>query len=270
MDLLENIKLAITSIRSNLMRAMLTLLIIAFGIMALVGILTAIDSAIYSLNSNLSYLGANTFDVDPKGESIRGNRRGRSAKRGQPITYRQAMEFKERYDFPARASVSMHCSSQAVIKYKNEETNPNVFVFAVDENYLAAKGFDLSFGRNFTSKEALQGSSIAIIGHDIVKQLFGGQAVKAIDKIITAGNIKLRVVGVLESKGSSMNQSEDRRIMIPLQTGKRYFASPNENYNLLVAVNEATQIDNAIAEATGTLRNVRGLKAREEIGSPVV
>ena len=65
MNLEENIKLAFRSVRANLLRAVLTLLIIAFGIMALVGILTAIDSAIYSLSDNLSSLGANTFDVDP-------------------------------------------------------------------------------------------------------------------------------------------------------------------------------------------------------------
>ena len=95
MNFTENIKLAFRSIRANALRAVLTLLIIALGIMALVGILTAIDSAIYSLSSNLSYLGANAFDIDPKfDEGVRGNRGGRIAKRGEVFTYQQAMAFK--------------------------------------------------------------------------------------------------------------------------------------------------------------------------------
>ena len=65
MNLLENIRLALRSIRANLLRAILTLMIIAFCIMALVGILTAIDSTIYSLNDSFSDLGANVFEIDP-------------------------------------------------------------------------------------------------------------------------------------------------------------------------------------------------------------
>ena len=61
-----------------------------------------------------------------------------------------------------------------------------------------------------------------------------------------------------------MNQSEDRRILIPLQAGKRYYGTPNTNYNILVAVNDPTRIDQAIGEATSVLRNVRGLSAFEE------
>ncbi len=262
MDFLENVNLALRSIRSNMLRAVLTLMIIAFGIMALVGILTAIDSAIYSLSDNLSSLGANTFDVDPK--SSRGRRGGVQEKQGDIFTFKQVMDFKERYTFPARTSVSVFCSSNAAVKHGDEKTNPNVYVFGIDENYLDAKGFEMELGRNFTYREIMNGGYIAIVGTDVVKTLFNGRPEKALDQIISLGNIKLKIVGVLKSRGSSMNQSEDRRILIPLQTGKRYYGSDNTNYNILVAVNDATQIDNAIAEATGLLRNIRRLKAAED------
>ncbi len=264
MTLLENIRLAFRAVRSNMLRAVLTLLIIAFGIMALVGILTAIDSAIYSLNNNLSYLGANTFEIEPGGDRSRGSRGGRQEKRDEPVSYRQAMNFKERFDFPAKSSVSMWCSSSAAIRYEKEKTNPNVSIFGVDENYLAGKGFELVAGRNFTPREAMEGGYHAIIGADICKALFKGRADRAIGQTISAGNIKLNVVGVLKSKGSSMNQSEDRRILIPLQTAKRYYGTANTNYRILVAVDDPNQIDNAVAWATALFRNVRGLKAYQD------
>jgi putative ABC transport system permease protein len=264
MNLQENIRLAIRSVRSNLLRAILTIIIIAVGIMALVGILTSIDSAIYSLNDNLSYLGANAFDIDPKGDGVRGNRRGRSSKRGEPFSYKQSIDFKEKYDFPAQTSISIWCTSTATIKYEDEKTSPNYLIFGVDENYTTARGFDFAIGRNFTAKEAENGGYKTIIGWDVAKNLFDGKPEKAINKTIAAGNIKLKVIGVLQSKGSSMNQSEDRRILIPLQTGKRYYATANTNYSLMVAVNDASMIDAAIDNATGTLRNVRSLKASEE------
>lgn len=260
---MENIRLAFQAIRSNFLRASLTLMIIAFGIMALVGILTAIDSAIFSLSDNLSSLGANTFDIEPKGENIRGRRGGRQSKRGEAITYRQAMEFKDRYDFPAQVSVSFRCTGNATIKYGSEKTNPNIPIYAIDENYFIAKGYELAGGRNFTKREAMQGGFRAIVGIEIVNELFNGKVDKAIGKGISAGNMKLDIIGVLESRGSSMGQSDDRRVLIPLQTGKRYYSSPDQNFALLVAVNDPGMVDYATGAATGLLRNVRRLRASQ-------
>jgi len=264
MNLTENIRLALRSIRSNLLRASLTLLIIAFGIMALVGILTAIDSAIFSLNDSFSSLGANTFEIEPRGQTIQGNRGGRTYKRGEPITFNQGIDFKERFDFPgARISLSLVCTSRATLTAGEEETNPNVRMIGVDENYLMAKGMDLSSGRNITAREALNGNNVTLIGADVVDLLFDGKSDKALSSVINAGNIKFKVIGILESKGSSMNQSEDRQILIPLQTAKRYFGTARTNYDVIVAVADATQIDNSIASATGLLRNIRRLKASQ-------
>lgn len=265
MNPLETVRMAFRSIRNNSLRAILTLMIIAFGITALVGILTAIDSAIYSLNDSFSYLGANTFEVEPRGQTITSNRGGRTYKRGEPFTYIISTDFKDQFDYPgARPSVSLNCTSRAAISFEEEETNPNVFIFAIDENYLDAKGFAIQAGRAFTQREVQEGSQNVIIGDDVVKELFNGNHTKAIGESINAGNIKLKVIGTLEKRGSSMNQNEDRRVLIPLQTGKRYFGTQRTNYTLLVAMNDASQIDNAIAVATGILRNLRKLKASQE------
>lgn len=264
MNLRENINYAILTVRSNWLRAILTLMIIAFGIMALVGILTAIDSAIYSLSDNLSSLGANTFDVDRKGTGVSGNQRGRRQKQGDVFTYRQCLEFKERYRFPAQTSVSFNCTGNATVKYRNEKTNPNTLVFGIDENYLEAKGYEIKYGRNFSPLEALNGGYRAIIASNIVDDLFEGKDEKALDQVISLGNIKLKVVGTLKTRGSSINQSQDRRVLIPLQTAKRYYGTANSSYNILVAVNDPTQIDHAIGNATMVLRNVRGLNAYQD------
>ena len=263
MNFIENVKLALSSVRDNWLRAILTLVIIAFGIMALVGILTAIDTAIYSLNDNLSYLGANTFDIDPAGQGVR-SRNDRDRRRAEPFTYQQAVDFKERYRFPARVSNSLFCTGIATIKYGNEESNPNVVIFGIDENYLEARAYEIELGRNFTTREALNGGMVTIIGGDIVEELFSGSNERAMDKYITTSNGKFRVIGILESKGSSMNSSEDRRILIPLQTAKRYYGAERTNYSIMVSVNDATRMDAAIGEATVTMRNVRGLKAGDE------
>jgi putative ABC transport system permease protein len=263
MSLRENIILALRTVRSNWLRAILTLMIIAFGIMALVGILTAIDVGINSLSQNLSSLGANTFMIEPSGQGVRGRRGGRRDKQGEPVSYDQAVEFKERYDFPARVSVSIPCTATAAVKHGDEKTNPNVAIYGIDENYLEAKGFEIATGRNMTSLEALRGGFIGLIGDEVVDELFGGKPDKAIGQSIYAGSIKLKVIGCIKPKGSSMGGNDDRRVLIPLQTAKRYYGSDRTNYSVIVAVNDATLIESGTDYATGLFRNVRGLKTSE-------
>jgi putative ABC transport system permease protein len=96
----ENIKIALKAIRNNLLRSVLTILIIAIGITALVGILTAIDSIKQSINSNFTSLGANTFTIRNRELVVRIGRGGRKPKKYAEITYTQAMRFKELYTFP--------------------------------------------------------------------------------------------------------------------------------------------------------------------------
>jgi putative ABC transport system permease protein len=257
----EILKIALRSVRANLLRSILTLFIIAIGLWALVGILTAIDNFVYSLNDNFSGLGANSFTIHPLGSEMSNSEDGRRQKRGEPISMRQALEFKERYGYPARVSVSVNCTGSATVKHGEEKTSPIVSVVAIDENYVEAKGFDLELGRIFTQQEIASGGNKAIVGADIVTSLFQGKTEKALNSSIAVGNLQFRVVGVLASKGSAMNQSEDRVVLIPLLDGKRYFGAQDQNYNVMVSVSDATQMEEAENEAIGTFRSVRRLKA---------
>ncbi|MBL7826918.1 MAG: ABC transporter permease [Saprospiraceae bacterium] len=261
----EIFRMAFQNIRANLLRAVLTLLIISFGIMALVGILTAIDAIAYSLNDNLSGLGANSFSIERKWGEVRGHRRGRAAKPADAVNFRQAMEFKERFDFPAKVAVGCYGTGNATIKFQDKKTNPNVQFNGADENFMDVKGVDISLGRGFSKAEAETGSPIAVIGADIVKTLFEGKDEKAIDQIITVNNTRLRVVGIMASKGSTMNESSDRKIYAPLVTVKSlYGAGDDKDYFLLVAAQDATNMDAAQSEATGLFRQIRGLKPGQE------
>jgi putative ABC transport system permease protein len=262
MDLLENFRVAWRSVMANLLRALLTTLIIAVGIMALVGILTAIDAAIYSLSSSISSLGANTIEIEQISTRLRGNRGPR--KRSDPFTYDQAMEFAEKYDYPSDISVSFFATGATVVKYNDKETNPNFSVFGSSVNYLNSKGYEIDLGRNFTARETAEGSNIAIIGSGVVDDLFGGNASNAIGKEISAGPLRLRVVGVLKTRGSAMNGNQDNRILIPLQSAKRYYGNNNTSYDILIAIKDPTAIEAAIAEATVTMRKVRRLRAGED------
>lgn len=263
MGLIENINVALQNVRSNLLRSVLTLMIIAFGIMALVGILTAIDSIIYSMSDNFSRMGANSFNIRPAWEDG-AKSRGRRKYKGDPISFDQAMRFKDNYDYPAKPTVSVRGTSSATIGYKDKKTNPNVRVEGWDENNMEVNGFELEIGRNFTQKEANSSNPKAIIGIDIVNKLFNKKAAKAIDATISINNIRYKVIGVLASKGTSMGRSQDNIIAIPLLNAKQLYGSAKKNYYLTVQVRSAEDMDAAIGTAIGTFRNIRKLRIGQE------
>ncbi len=266
MNSFENIRLALRSIRHNLLRSLITLSIIAIGIAALVGILTALDVLLLSLSSNLSDMGANSFNIERKYEDLQGNRRGRRAKRSAVISYDQATSFKEKYDYPnAKVSLALFCTSLATIKHKSEKSNPNVSVSGCDVNYVKMRGYKMAAGRIFSESEIEHGSHKAMIGWDICKLLFDSKPEKAIGKSISNGNVKYKIIGVMESKGSSMSSNEDRMILIPLTNAVRYYDNPDRSsYDVSVSVSDAIEMEPAESTAIGVFRNIRGLKAGQD------
>lgn len=260
----EILSMALQNIRANLLRSILTLMIIALGIMALVGILTAIDAVTSSLTSSFSGLGANSFSIERKWGDGRSRRMGRQQKASEVINYRQVTEFKQRFAFPGKVSLSFQGSSLSQIKFGENETNPNVAFFGVDENYFEVKGMDLAFGRNFSLTEVEDGQAKAVIGQDVAKKLFNDKPERALDQIITVGSDRYRVIGVLASKGNSMNNASDRAVFAPLVNVKAHYGSDQTNYEMVVAVENATDVDAAKSEATGLFRQIRGLRPGQE------
>ena len=265
MSFSEILKMSWESVRSNALRSILTLMIIAIGIMALVGILTALDAALSAMNESFNDLGSNSFSVDRKFQDVRGNRFGRRAKSGHTIDYEQAAEFKEKYAFPARVSISIGASGNAVVQRGERRTNPNVSIVGIDENYFAVKGYDLAYGRNFSGGEIESGADKAIIGQDLVRLLFDNLAEKAVGEDIFVGNVRYRVIGVLKSKGSSGgNQGGDRIVMIPVLDAKKIYNNKGQDYGITVGVASALDMDNAGSVASGLMRSVRRLRLGQD------
>jgi len=259
----ENIKISLVSIKGQLLRTVLTVLIIAFGIMALVGILTAIDAIKGSINSNFTRMGANTFTIRNRQTTIRIGQSGRKPKNYREINYREAEAFVDKFSFPAVASVSTLATFAATLKYHSEKTNPNIQIFGVDENYMATSGYELDNGRNFSTQEILFGSHSIILGKDLIPVLFKGKT-DPIDKIISVGNGKYRVIGVLKSKGNSSGFGGDKVCLLPLSNVRQYFPRPNMSYTINVLSPGQELLESAVGEATGTFRVVRKLGIGEE------
>ena len=260
---IENLKIALQSIRSNLLRTVLTVCIIAVGITALVGILTAIDSIKNSITKECTFMGTNTFTITSRSMNIQvGNSRYRT-KNYSYISFYQAKEFKDKFDFPSAVSISTNATGTATVKYESQKTNPNISVQGVDENYLFTSGNQIRLGRNFSEDEISSGKNVAVIGDGVVKKLFkNGET--PLQKIISIGSGKYRVVGVLESKGRGFGSGGDQTCLLPYTNVRSYFSYPRMNFNIQIKVTQTELIDPAIGEAEGTFRTIRNLDPTDE------
>jgi putative ABC transport system permease protein len=264
MNSIENVRESLRSIRSQLLRTIITTLIIAIGITSLVGILTAIEAIKSSINSNFTFMGANTFSIRNYGIGIRVGTGGKRAKRFKQIDFAQAMQFKNNYPFPnASVSISFMATPVGVLKYQSKKTNPNTNCWGGDENYLRTFSYDIAHGRNFSSHETEQGSNVAIIGSEVAKTLFDSAA-SAVDKIISVGSARYRVVGVLKDRGTSIGFGGNKICILPLTNAKNNFVRPGISYALNVTVNNVAQLEEGIEEAKGTMRKVRRVAPGEE------
>lgn len=259
----ENIRIALQSVRSHLLRSILTVLIIAFGIMALVGILTAIDAIKNSLTQDFSMMGANTFNIQNRGIRVHIGGRRNKVDTFREITFREAREFQDEFDFPALCSVSITGTGTATLKYKSEKTNPNIQVVGTDDNYFETAGLEINRGRNFTPDELKYGKHVVIIGSDVKKTLFK-KNVDPVGKVISIGAGKYRVIGVLKERGSSLGFTGDRSCMVPVLNVRQYFSRPNMNYVISIKVDDPNMMEPAIGEATGLFRKIR----KDRTGEP--
>lgn len=254
----ENIRIASGSIRSQLLRTVLTVLIIAIGITALVGILTVVAGLEYKITSDFASMGSNTFNI--KQYPFSSQRRGGGEREviNPILSYPEVRDFKEKYNYPfTTTSLSFTATSLAEVKYDSEKTDPEIAILGVDEHFVVNSGLTVEYGRAFNGFDVSNNNYVCVLGSDFMNGLF--KDINPIDKIISIRGAKFKVIGVLKSKGSTFGNSQDLRVLIPFQIARSLFTAPSINYTVSVMVQKKELLSQAIDNATVTMRKVRKL-----------
>lgn len=269
--------LAYRTVRSNKLRAGLTVAIIAFGIMALVGIITAITAMNQKLTESFSTMGANGFTIRYKERQIRfgdggsdlklekkGSKREKKSNLDKRITIREAEAFRRYYTFPATTSISIFASRNNIASFGGVKTSPNIILVGGDENYLLLNGFKLAAGRNMNLTDVQTGRNVCLLGYSVASGLFKGNIDRAVNQIIRINNLPFRVLGVLESRGSSFGFNRDNIMITSYKNVDRNFAPSFASFTIGVMADDLNQVKNAMGEADGTFRAIRKLNTTEE------
>ncbi len=258
----ENIRIALNSIKTQLLRTILTIVIIGIGIWALVGILSAVKALENTISSNFSSMGANTFNIQRYNFNV--VRHGGEREKVNPIiSYQNIREFIDIYDYPfTQSSVSFRGTRLAEVKFESEKTDPEVQVYGINEHYLENTGTEIERGRNFNIFDIENNNKVCLLGADFLKNLFKND--DPINKTISIRGVKFKVVGILESKGSTFGNNQDLKVLIPIQVARGIYTQPNINYTISIRVDDKEVLESAYDEAIITFRNIRGLNPIEE------
>jgi putative ABC transport system permease protein len=270
--------LALRTVRSNKLRTAITVAIIAFGIMALVGISTAIKALNQKFSESFSTMGANAFSIRYKERNIRfggggrnqdiklskkGARKEKKSSLDKFITMDEAETFRRRFHIPAAAGISVLARRDAVVSFASKKTNPNVIIFGGDDNYVLLNGFNLLEGRNINQLDVETGRNTCVLGYDVAEKMFGENKERAVNNIIRLNGIPYRVIGVLDSRGSSFGFSRDNVVITTYKNIDRNFPT-TFSYAIGVMVNDLKQVEEAMGEAEGVFRSVRKIPTTEE------
>lgn len=270
--------LAYRTVRSNKLRTGLTVAIIAFGIMALVGIITAIKAMNQKFMESFSTMGANGFTIRFKERQVhfggggqsdlkvskKGSRKEKISSLGKPITIEQADQFRKYFTFPATTGVSVFVNRNTIVSYDTKKTTPNVMMLGIDENYLLLNGFDLASGRNMNQTDVQSARNVCLLGYDVATRFFKNDINRAVNSVIRINDIPYRVLGVLSSRGSSFGFSRDNVVMLSYKNIDRNYSNKIGSYTIAVMTDDIRKLNDAMGEAEGNFRAIRKLNTTED------
>ncbi len=251
----ETVKLAMSSIRRNALRSVLTLLGIVIGVAAVIAMVTIGNGASQKVQENIAKLGSNMLIVRP-GQSTFG-----------PGGSNDSRPFDERDVAALKSNLSgvrgVSPTAQKQVKVVSGALNYDTTVTGTTSDYFTVQDWAVAQGRGFTEGEERSGTSVCVIGSTIARELFGSPDPLA--ERLRIGNFSCEVIGVLESKGQSpFGTDQDSTVLIPLRTYHRRIAGNTRISTISISVEERAEIPRVQRDAEDVLRERRRVAPGEE------
>lgn len=261
MHLRETLQQALFALGANKLRSWLTLMGVAVGVFSIISVMTAIDAIDASVESGLSSLGANTFQIQKMPATVfgRGHRRNQFINRPD-ISWQEAQAFSRNMAGKARTIGMVLQSPANQASFANRTTNPDVLLTGGDEHFPAANGFRVERGRALTPTDITHARNSAVLGAELAEHLFG--SLDPLGRSFKVGGQVYRAVGLFERKGPAFGQSQDNFLLIP---ATRFLDHVDDEGSIAITVEAYSrqEYQRTLDQAVGAMRLARGLTARE-------
>ncbi len=252
----ESFMMAISAIRSNKLRSILTLLGIVIGVFSIIAVTTAMRVMQNSIESELNSLGSNVFEIT-KYPVFHAGGPGWWAKyrNRKDLTYEQVMKLKE------RATLASSVGAEAdkwgkIVQYQDQKTNPNVSVDGITPDIFVAQNKKIDEGRPISQSDLETGSLVCVIDPNLVKTLFPHS--DPLGEMVKLDGIGYRVIGTIKDEGNVLGGGQPY-MMVPITT---FFARYGKERSLDIYVQSVNQnvFQASQEQVQGILRAMRNVQ----------
>jgi macrolide transport system ATP-binding/permease protein len=246
-EIWENLRSAVRSLWQNRMRAVLTVLGILIGVGAVIAMVSVGQGATVGVQQSIEGLGSNLLTIMPGSTNVGGARQGFGS--STTLTFEDADAI--RAQIPYVVGVEPEMSIRQQLRYKGN--NWSTSITGTSPDYTVIRNWPVASGEFFTEDDYKQRRNVAVIGQDIVTNLFGDE--DPIGKVMKIGSTSFRVIGVLTQKGAGGGFfSQDDVVFIPLTAAYNRFRRQKDVRSIGVGLQDKRMIDQAKADITALLR----------------
>lgn len=217
----ETLATAIEALVLQKTRTILAILGIVIGIGAVIALVSIGQAAKQSVENQISSLGSNLLTISPGSQSAGGVR---SATSVSTLTNDDALAIKTDSRITTVSKISPEYGGRGQIT--SGKTNTNAQIIGVTADYLAVHNASLSSGVFLTDRDSAVQSKIAVVGPQVVSDLFGTNT-NVIGQTIRIDRVSFKIVGVTTAKGGTGFQNQDSMVLVPLETAQKTLFGAN-------------------------------------------
>ena len=259
---LEGVLIAFDSIRSNKVRAALTISGVAVGVFVVVAMSGAVHGIKSSVAADIAAAGPTSFYVFRRGdffENCDGTEDTCPSRRNPPITIREVEAMRR---LPSVEVASAHINGGASFKFRDRSLG-SAEVHGHTANWVDVDAGDVVQGRSFTDAEVRNAARVVVINDKMAERLFGDM--EPVGKVISVSGQPFVVIGVHHSDVSffgtpTQSSGDEAKAFFPFETARRYLDVWMPGLDVTVRPRPAVQRDLAMDDVTALLRSMRGLK----------
>lgn len=270
MNFISTIQQVIRTLLARKGRSFLTILGIVIGVAGVI-IIIALGAGAQSLVlGQVTKLGSNLLSVQP----------GKSNEKGPPaqvfgivvttLTNADANALRDTSQVPHAVAVNALVRGTSTITWQDRTVDTNFF--GTDSNYPKVVSVPMKAGVFYSATEDRGGANVVVLGYSVAEELFGGAFVDPINQVIkvrsasssAVGGIPLRVIGVVDKRGSSFFQDQDDQIFLPLVVGQQQLLGIRHLQAINIKVDDAIHLDQTIGDIKTVLNQTHRIKSEEQ------
>ena len=260
MQLKESTRIAVDVIRTHKMRSFLTLLGIIIGVTSIIGMQALIQGIQLNMKQQMEQLGATVFQVQKYPVTMGGDHDRDKYRNRKDITLKESEAIKKYCTYVENVGPE-DWEAGRVVRYRDKKTSPTIWIAGGEPAFFPNNSYFIGEGRAFNEIDCQYNRAVAVIGMDVVEQLFPYQS--PIGEDISVDGHHYQVIGIIEKQGARFGESNDNRIAVPIGVFQKYYGK-NRSINITVSAKSPELFEASQEQVTGVLRAVRKVPPGED------